>query len=68
MISKLWRKRLVENQIEKQIMDAQSIYLFDGWYRIGDLKRMIAEAEAGQRDAMTLNPQQLELPEIGEVK
>ena len=58
----------MENQIEKQIMDAQSIYLFDGWYRIGDLKRMIAEAEAGQRDAMTLNPQQLELPEIGEVK
>lgn len=58
----------MENQIEKQIEDAKSIYLFDGWYRIGDLKRMIAEAEAGQRDTMTLNPQQLELPEIGEVK
>lgn len=68
----------MENQIEKQIMDAQSIYLFDGWYRIGELKRMIAEAEAGQRDTMALNPikkptadfdvRQLTLPEIGDEK
>lgn len=58
----------MENQIEKQIEDAKSIYLFDGWYRIGELKRMIAEAEAGQRDTTHFNPQQLELPEIGDEK
>ena len=44
----------MDQQIQKQIDDAHSIYLFDGWYRIGDLKRMIAEAEAGQRDTMDL--------------
>jgi len=58
----------VEKQIDKQIEDARSIYLFDGWYRIGDLERMIAEAHAGRRDTMSLNSQQLELPEIGDKK
>ena len=66
MTSNLWRKRLVDKQLQKQIDDAKSIYLFDGWYRLGDLKRMIAEAEAGERDTMSLNSQQLTLPEIGE--
>jgi hypothetical protein len=56
----------VDKQLQKQIDDAKSIYLFDGWYRLGDLKRMIAEAEAGERDTMSLNSQQLTLPEIGE--
>lgn len=66
----------MDKQLQKQIDDARSIYLFDGWYRLGDLKRMIAEAEAGERDTMTFIPKkkptadfdtrQLTLPEIGE--
>lgn len=44
----------MDQQTQKQIDDMRSIYLFDGWYRIGDLKRMIAEAEAGQRNTMDL--------------
>ena len=58
----------MDKQIDKQIEDARSIYLFDGWYRLGDLKRMIAEAEDGERNTMSLNSQQLELPEIGDKK
>ena len=56
----------MDKQLQKQIDDARSIYLFDGWYRLGDLKRMIAEAEDGERNTMSLNSQQLTLPEIGE--
>ena len=66
----------MDKQLQKQIDDARSIYLFDGWYRLGDLKRMIAEAEDGERNTMTFVPKkkptadfdmrQLTLPEIGE--
>lgn len=35
--------------ITNQIDEAKSIYLFDGWYLLSDLERMIVEARNGAR-------------------
>lgn len=42
-------KNIEAELIERQIADAASIYLFEGWYFITDLERMIDEAKQGKR-------------------
>ena len=42
-------KNIEAELVEKQIADAASIYLFEGWYFITDLERMIDEARKGKR-------------------
>jgi hypothetical protein len=42
-------KHTEARQIESQIKAAKSIYLFEGWYFLTDLERMIREAREGTR-------------------
>lgn len=42
-------KNIEAELVEKQIADAASIYLFEGWYFITDLEKMIDEAKQGKR-------------------
>lgn len=42
-------KNIEAEQVERQIADAASIYLFEGWYFIADLEKMIDEAKQGKR-------------------
>lgn len=49
-------KNTEAKQIERQIEMAKSIYLFDGWYLLTDLERMIDEARAGMRATKDAKP------------
>ena len=42
-------KNIEQELVEKQIDEAMSIYLFEGWYFISDLQRLIDEAHEGKR-------------------
>jgi hypothetical protein len=42
-------KNIEAELVEKQIQDAASIYLFEGWYYLSDLQRMVDEAREGKR-------------------
>jgi hypothetical protein len=49
-------KNIEALQVENQINEAKSIYLFEGWYFLSDLERMIQEARLGSRVVRDYKP------------
>lgn len=49
-------KNIEMQQTQNQINEAKSIYLFEGWYFLSDLERMIREARQGTRLARDYKP------------